>query len=164
MPTANEITEAFVAALRDLGASVQTMAEVAAKFHEQPMHDLLLALGRAGRKVFLVSNVGLVNVHVRAGSVGFWGVEKSVKKEFEALARHLEVPGYFVFLVGRDDQHVADGYVASSLEASPFVRPVRAQATNYKINERQDLDPSKKRPGIRKVAETLLQKHWSAKP
>ena len=162
--TANDITEAFLNVLRELGATVLTMTEVAARFDEQPMHDFLLSLGRAGRKVFFVPTVGLLNVHVRASSVGFWGVEKSVKNEFEKVARFLEVPGHFVFLVGRNDQHVANGYVASSLDASPFVRPVRAQATSYKINERQDLDTSKKRLGIRKVAEALLHKNWPAKP
>jgi hypothetical protein len=161
---ADKITEAFLACLREHGASARMMAEVATDFPDQPLHDLLLGLGRAGRKVFLVSGVGLVNVHVRASATGFWGVEKTVKRDFDAVARHLEVPGHFVFLVGRDDKHVADGYIASTLDSPPFIRPVRAHDTSYKINERQDLDPSKKLLGVRRVAEALSQRRWETKP
>jgi hypothetical protein len=163
---ADKITQAFVASLRELGASVRTMAEVAATFEDPSLHDLFLSLGRADRKVFLVPSVGLINVHVRSDSAGFWGVHKTVKKDFEALAHHLEIPGYFVFLVGRGagDRHVADGYISSDLSSSPFVRPARAQATNYKINEKQDLDISKKLLGISKIAKVLLQNRWAAKP
>ena len=163
---ADEITGAFIASLRALGTSVQTMSEVATKFEDPSLHGLFLALGRAERKVFLVPSVGLINVHVRSASTGFWGVQKTVTKDFEALAHHLEIPGYFVFLVGRGagDRHVADGYIASDLCSSPFVRPAKAQATNYKINEKQDLDTSKKLLGTSKIAKVLLQNRWAAKP
>ena len=163
---ADKITEAFLAELRKLGASVRTMAEVATTFEDPSLHGLFLALGRAERKVFLVPSVGLINVHVRSDSAGFWGVQKTVRMDFEALAHHLKIPGYYVFLVGRGagDQHVADGYVSSDLSASPFVRAASAQATNYKINEKQDLDTSKKLLGISKIAKVLLQNRWAAKP
>jgi len=63
---------------------------------------------------------------------------------------------------GAGDRHVADGYIAPDLTSSPFVRPAKAQATNYKINEKQDLDTSRKLLGISKIAKVLLQNHWVA--
>lgn len=84
---ADEVLDAFLASLRELGATVRDMGELARDFDDQKLQGLVQRLGQAGRQVFLVKGVGFVNIHVSASESGFWGIQESVRNDFEALAK-----------------------------------------------------------------------------
>ena len=153
---ADQIRNAFLDALRAEGASVESMADRAANASNETVRNLLLALGRAGREVYLVPGVGFINVHVRSEGRGWWGILKSVKKDLDFLANELGMKCYFVLLIGRDDKYIADGYIVTDFARSPFLKPPSVDATKYTVNERQHLNPSKRFLSIGKVAKTLM--------
>lgn len=153
---ADRIRNDFLEALRAEGASVESMIDRAANASNETTRNLLVALGRAGREVYLVGGVGFINVHVRSEDRGWWGILKTVKKDLDFLANELGLKCYFVLLVGRDDKHIADGYIAADFASSPFLKPPSVDATKYTVNEKQHLIPSKRLLSIGKVAKALM--------
>lgn len=151
------IRDAFLAALREQGASVDSATDLAASEPSDTLRDILLGLGRAGREVYLVRGVGFINVHIRAEPPGWWNVLKSVKKDLDLLAKELGVKTYYVLLIGRKDTHIANGYIATDFRVAPFVRPPKAEETKYSINEKVNLDQNKRLLSIKKISSILLQ-------
>lgn len=160
-PVADKVLEAFLTILREMGVSVRDMNELARDFDDPNLRNLTQSLGQAGRHVFLVGGVGFVNIHISTSDKGFWGVEQSVKNDFDALAKIGPVQCLYIFLVSRKDSFVANGYIASDLKSPPFVRPMSPKANGFRINQRSDLDPSKELLSIRKVARELVEKYAS---
>lgn len=151
------IRNAFLDALKSHGASVQTMAELAAKESTPNIRDILLHLGRAGREVYLVPGIGFINVHVRSEPPGWWNILKTVKKDLEFLSNTIGINCYFVLLVGRNDPHVADGYIGTDFAKPPFICLPGVKETKYTINERQHLDSNSLLLSVGKVAKVLLK-------
>ena len=145
------IQEAFLDALRAEGAVVENMSEVAGHTSYPELRDLLRSLGRAGRNVFFVEGVGIIQVHVRTEPPGWWNVLRSVKEELDMLAKH-----YFVFLVGRKDKYVADGYIAADFNGPPFIKHPGVEATKFTINEKQHLASDERLLSVSKIAKVLL--------
>jgi hypothetical protein len=152
---ADSIREALLASLRNLGALIETMNELAARSAETSVRGVFERLGQAGREVYLVRGVGLVNIHVRGKAPGWWNILKSVKDDLDYMHSH-GVKSFYVFLVGRNDRFVADGYIATDFASPPFSRPPGVEVTKYTVNEKQHLDQSKKLLSIDKIAKTLL--------
>jgi hypothetical protein len=153
---ADRIRDAFLDALRSQGASVESMADLAAT-SSSTVRKLFLALGQAGREAYLVRGVGIINVHVRSEAPGWWSILKTVKRDLDLLAKEFQTKCFYVLLVGRDDQHVADGYIANDFAASPFTRPPGVEKTKYTVNEKQHLDRRKLLLSVGKVAKVLLE-------
>jgi hypothetical protein len=63
-----------------------------------------------------------------------------------------------VFLIGRRDQHIANGYIASEFDAPPFIKHPGIQATKFSINEKQHLEPTSLLLSVSKIAEVLLSR------
>lgn len=150
------IQETFLNALKAEAAVVETMSELAARISDRELREGLEALGRAGRNLFLVKGVGLINVHVRSEPPGWWNILKSVKEELDLLQKELRVNRYFVFLIGRKDQHIADGYIASDFDAAPFIKHPGIEATKFTMNEKQHLDSAERLLSVSKIAKVLL--------
>lgn len=155
---ANEVKDKFLRALAAHGETVVTMTELASKSREPGVRRLFERLGQAGRDVYLLQGVGLINVHVRSEPPGWWNIQKSVKTDLDDLHEALSIDRVFVLLIGRKDQFIADGYVAADFEHPPFVRPPGEEATKYSINEKQHLDQAFLFLSLDKVAEILLTK------
>lgn len=153
---ADRIRNAFLQALRSEGVSVETMADLAASESNEKIRNLFLALGRAGREVYLVRGVGFVNVHVRSEDRGWWSILKTVKKDLDILTSKFELKCYYVLLVERDDHYIADGYIATDFTRSPFLKPPGVDKTKYTVNEKQHLNPSKRLLSLEKVAKALM--------
>ena len=156
---ADRIRDAFLAALKSEGASVLTMIELATDEPDPRLHSIMLALGRAGREVYLVSGVGFINVHIRSEPPGWWNILKTVRKDLAHLSAKRVPRGdcYYVLLIGRDDHHVADGYIVTDFDRPPFTRPPGVEKTKYTINERQHLDSQMLLLSVGNIAKTLLQ-------
>lgn len=145
------IQEGFLDALRAEGAVVENMSELAGHTSHGELRFFLQSLGRNGRNVFFLEGVGMVQIHVRSEPPGWWNVLKSVKEHLDQLHKH-----YFVFLIGRKDQYVANGYIASDFNRPPFIRHPSVEATKFTINEKQDLDPNARLLSVSKIAKVLL--------
>ena len=156
---ADKILEAFLDILREMGVSVRDMNDLARDFDDPELRNLMHSLGQAGRHVFRVGGVGFVNIHISTSDKGFWGVQQSVKNDFDALAKFGSVPCFYIFLVSRKDSFIANGYIASDLISPPFVRPMSPKANGFRINQKTDFDPSKELLSIRKVARELVEKY-----
>jgi hypothetical protein len=157
---ADEIRDAFLDALRAQGMRVDTLEEVAAEATEQVLRDVFRRLGRAGREIYVVRGVGLINIHIRSTAPGWWNILKSVKADFDALAKAIGGKTFYVLLVGRKDPkdiHVANGWVATDFLSSPFLQPPSEEATKYTVKEGQHLDKGKLNLSVTKVAQKLLQ-------
>ncbi len=146
------IQEAFLDAVRAEGAVVEGMSELTGHTSNGELRAVLQSLGRNGRNVFFVEGVGMIQVHVRTEPPGWWNVLKSVKKHLDGLHKH-----YFVFLIGRKDQYVADGYIASDFNGPPFIKHPGIEATKFTINEKQDLDRDARLLSVSKIARELLR-------
>ena len=155
---ANEVKDKFLRVLVAHGETVVTMTELASKSPEPGVRRLFERLGQAGRDVYLLQGVGLINVHVRSKPPGWWNIQKSVKTDLDDLHEALSIDRAFVLLIGRKDEFIADGYIATDFEHPPFVRPPGEEATKYSINEKQDLDQAFLFLSLDKVAEVLLTK------
>jgi hypothetical protein len=156
------IRDAFLAALREQGASVESMADLAASEPNGTLRDVLLGLGRAGREVYLLRGVGFMNVHVRAEPPGWWNILKSVKRDLDLLAKELGVKTYYVLLIGREDSHIANGYIAADFATTPFARTPKSEEMKYSVNEKVHLDQNKRLLSIKKISTILLQAPQSA--
>jgi hypothetical protein len=154
----NEVKDQFLRALVAHGETVVTMTEIASKSPEPGVRQLFERLGQAGRDVYLLQGVGLINVHVRSTPPGWWNIQKSVKTDLDDLHEALSIDRVFVLLIGRKDQFIADGYIAADFEHPPFVRPPGEGATKYSINEKQHLNQAFMFLSLDKVAEGLLTK------
>jgi len=154
---ADDIRDAFLEALRSQDATVETMADLAADESNEKIRNLFLSLGQAGREVYLVRGVGFVNIHVRSEPPGWWGILQTVKRDLDALTGELKIRSVYVLLIGRKDQHIADGYIATDFTNSPFIRLPSVDDTKYTVNERQHLDVNKLLLSVGKVAKVLLQ-------
>src|SRR5690348_11231900 len=110
---ADAIRDAFLQALKAEGAEVETLAELAAAESNETIRGLFLALGQAGREVYLVRGLGFINVHIRSEPPGWWNILKTVKRDLDILTNKFETKCVYVLLIGRKDQHIADGYVAT---------------------------------------------------
>lgn len=153
------IQEAFLDLVKAEGGVVESMTELAGRIPTTESELRLLRgvfedLGRAGRNVFLVKGVGLINVHVRADPPGWWDILKSVKSDFELLQNHFN--SYFILLVGRKDQHVADGYILSDFNSSPLLKPPEVGATKFTIKEKLHVDRDERLLSLSKVSKALL--------
>jgi hypothetical protein len=135
------------------------MNELANNSRDPVLRNLFYSLGQAGRHVFLISSVGFVNIHISTSKKGFWGVDESVKEDFDALAKIDRLRCLYVFLVSRNDRFVARGYIASDLASPPFVRPVRLTENGFRINQEVDLDSSKALLSIDEVARDLIKRY-----
>lgn len=153
---ADRIRDAFLQALRAEGASVETMADLAAGESNDMIRNLFLALWRAGREVYLVRGVGFINVHVRSQDRGWWGILKSVKKDLDILTGKFGIKCYFVLLVGRDDHYIADGYIVTDFSNSPFLKPPGVDKIKYTVHEKHHLNPRKRLLSLGKVAKALM--------
>jgi hypothetical protein len=153
---ADRIRDAFLEALKAQGASIETMGDLAADASNSTIRGLFLALGQAGREVYLVRGVGFINVHVRSEPPGWWSILKTVKRDLDVLAIEFGTKCFYVLLVGRNDQHIADGYIATDFSNPPFVRPPGVEETKYTVNEKQHLDARKLLLSVGKVAKVLM--------
>ncbi|MDO9417408.1 hypothetical protein [Pararhizobium sp.] len=152
----DRIRDNFLDSLKSQGASVETMADLALQATESTMRRLFDGLGRAGRDVYLVRGVGLINVHVRSKSPGWWNILKTVKEDLDILHKEFGVIRLFVLLIGRPDRFVADGYIITEFDEPPLLRSPGIEKTKYTINERQHLELSRKILSLEKLAMTLL--------
>lgn len=152
---ANRIKKAFFDEIGKLGLSVVTMDKLAAESESDAVRRTFQRLGQADREVYLVRGVGIVNLHVRSESPGWWNVLKTVKDDLDWLRRNARIGCYYVLLVGTGNDSVANGYIFSEFAYPPFKRRPGAEATKYSINERQDLDRSKAFLSMEKVAAAL---------
>lgn len=153
--SAERIRRAFFAELGKLQLSVVTMDALAAKSESEAIRRVFQRLGQADREVYLIRGVGIVNLHVRSESPGWWNVLKSVKDDLDWLRRDLKFTCYYVLLVGTGDHAVANGYIFSEFAYPPFKQPPGEEATKYSINERQNLDRSKAFLSVERVAAAL---------
>jgi len=64
---------------------------------------------------------------------------------------------YYVYLLGRKDKHIADGYIAKDFNEPPFTQYPEVREKHYSIYEPHHLNRNKLILTINKVAETLLQ-------
>jgi hypothetical protein len=71
------------------------------------------------------------------------------------MAKEFGLNCIYVLLIGRKDRHVADGYIVTDFDKSPFARPPKGEKTKYSINERQHLDTSALLLSIAKIAKVL---------
>jgi hypothetical protein len=154
---ADGIRGAFLGALKAQGAAVETMIDLAAHESNPTIRRVFLGLGQAGREVYLVRGVGLINVHVRSEPPGWWSILKTVKSDLDYLRNEIGVICHYVLLVGRNDQHIANGYIATDFSAPPFRSPPGVEATKYTVNERQHLDSKKLLLSVGKIAKVLMQ-------
>jgi len=152
---AKRIKQAFLDALGKLDLSVETMDKLAAESEGDKVRGIFRRLGQADREVYLVRGVGLMNLHVRSKPPGWWNVLKTVKDDLDWVRRDLKIGCYYVCLVGRPDDFVADGYIFSDFSYPPFKRPPGEEETKYSINERQHLVRSKVLPSVEKIAAAL---------
>jgi hypothetical protein len=125
------------------------------------IRNLFLALGKSSREVYNVTGVGLINVHVKSESPGWWNIIKTVKRDFTTLSTSRDnfpgIPYYYIFLIGRKDQHIADGYIATDFNQSPFIHPPHEEATKYSVYASQHLNQNRIILTINRVAQTLIQ-------
>lgn len=162
---ANTIREAFLDVLRGEGASVQKIRDLADDPKTADIRSILLALGRASREIYGVHGVGIINVHVRSEPPGWWNIVKSVKRDFTTLSAQnsFRINCYYVLLIGRNDQHVADGYIATDFDQPPFIRqPRNNEEIKYTVKECKHLDSRKLLLSVGKVARTLMQQQGTA--
>ena len=112
---AEEIRNAFLDALKAQGASVRTMMDLANEMADPKLRSICLGLGQSGREVYFLTGVGFINVHVRSEAPGWWSILKTVRNDLAFLSggreSELTINCYYVLLVGRNDLHVADGFV-----------------------------------------------------
>lgn len=158
---AETIRKAFLDALKAQGASVRTMADLAAEMPDPKLRSICQGLGQAGREVYFVGGLGFMNIHVRSEPPGWWSILKSVKKDLAFLSGERRKSGfncYYILLVGRGDQHIADGYIATDFAKPPFTRLPGVEETKYTINEKQHLDQRALVLSVSRVAKALLDK------
>jgi len=149
------IRRAFFDELGKVGLSVVTMDTLAAESECEAVRRVFRRLGQADREVYLIRGVGIVNLHIRSESPGWWNILRSVKDDLDWLHRDLKFNCYYVLLVGTGDHAVANGYIFSDFAYPPFKRKPAAEATKYSINERPNLDRSKALVSVEKVAAML---------
>ncbi len=154
---ADRISHAFIEALKSQGGSVATMSDLATDELNSTIRDIFLSLGRSGREVYLVRGVGFINLHVRSAPPGWWSILKTVKNDLDILAKEFGSKCFYVLLIGRDDQHVANGYILTDLTNPPLLRQPGVEKTKYTVNEKSHLDASKLLLSVDKVAKLLLQ-------
>ena len=86
---------------------------------------------------------------------------KSVDKHFVILSDQQDgmprIHCYYVLLIGRKDQHIADGYIATDLNQPPFKQHPVIRPKHYSVTERRHLNPNRILLTISKVARTLIQ-------
>ena len=152
----DEIRDAFLGELRAQGASVESLADLAAKEANAAIRNMFSVLGASGREVYLVRGVGFINVHVRSEPPGWWNVMKSVKAQFDLLFQKLDLRAYYVFLVPRKD-HQISGYIATDFASSPFINMPAGEETKFTIRVGDHLNPLKCLVSVEKIAEALLQ-------
>lgn len=133
------------------------MSGLASDESNPTIRGLFLALGQAGREIYLIRGVGFINVHIRSEPPGWWSILKTVKRDLDILAKEFGTKCFYVLLVGRADQHTANGYIASDFSSSPFVRPPGVEVTKYTVNEKQHLDVRKLLLSVGKVAKVLME-------
>jgi hypothetical protein len=154
---ADHIRDEFLQAVNLLGASVETMNQLAGKSNDPNLRGLFQRLGRAGRNVYFVKGIGLINIHVRSEPPGWWNILKTVKEDLDWLQNDLHIKAYYVLLIGRPDRYVANGYIASDFNFCPFVKHPGIEATKYSINEKQHLDTASILLSVERVAQELVQ-------
>lgn len=155
---ADSIQGAFLGALQAEGFIIETMSQVAAHATDPAAKGLFEHLGRAGRNVLFIKELGLINFHVRSELRGWWNILISVKEDLDWLHRDFRVHRYFILLIGRNDKHIADGYIFSDFNAPVFIKPPGVEATKFTINEKQHLDPDKRIRSLNKIAKALLER------
>ena len=82
----NTIREEFLDTLRSKGLVVRKVRDLADAASDPDIRSMMLDLGRAGREVYSVSGIGLINIHVRSEPPGWWNILKTVKKHFDLLS------------------------------------------------------------------------------
>lgn len=152
----DSIRDAFLASLRLAGSSVETMASLASATTNLTVRSLFEKLGRADRNVYFVRGLGLINVHVRSQSPGWWNILKTVKDDLDTLHGELGIARFFVLLIGRADRFIADGYIITEFDQPPLIKSPAIEETKYSINEIPNLDLSRKLLSLDKVARVLL--------
>ena len=99
---ANTTREAFLDTLRSKGQLVRKVRDLADAASDPDIRSMMLDLGKAGREVYSVSGIGLINVHIISEPPGWWNILKTVKKHFDLLSPLFKC--YYVLLIGRKDQ------------------------------------------------------------
>lgn len=160
----DRIRDALLDSLRSQGATVETMADLASQATDPTVRQLFDGLGGSGRDVYLVRGVGLINVHVRSESPGWWNILKTVKKDLDILHNQFGVARNFVLLIGRPDRFVADGYIITEFDQPPLVKSPGVEKTKYTINEKPHLELSRKVQSIDKLATALLARKSTVTP
>lgn len=154
---ADQVRDAFLEALRSESASIETMGALAASESYPKIRSLFLALGQQGREVYRIRGIGFINIHIRSETPGWWNILKTVKRDLDLLTKEFKIKCFYVLLIRRDDQFIADGYIVSDFAKSPLVRQPGIEETKYTVNERQHLDVNKKLLSIEKVAKVLMK-------
>jgi hypothetical protein len=158
------IREAFLQALGSEGATVQKVRDLAEGQSDPYIRSLLLELGNATREVYSVRGVGIINIHIKSEPPGWWNIMESVDNHF-ALLSTMQIHCFYVLILGRKDQHVADGYIATDINQPPFIqRPTIKSGKFYSVTERQHLDRNKLILSIGKIARTLIQQGSAPSP
>jgi len=152
----DSVRDALLTSLRSQGASVETMASLASDTTTSTVRSLFERLGHAGREVYFVRGLGLINVHVRSQSPGWWNILKTVKNDLDTLHGELGIARFFVLLIGRPDRFIADGYIITEFDQPPLMRDPSVERTKYTINEMPHLDQSRKLLSLDKVTKALL--------
>lgn len=153
---AEKIRDVFLDAIRSEGLSPEPLVDVAASA-SGAVRDLFAGLGRAGREVYLIRDVALINVHIRSEPPGWWNILKTVKRDLDFMASEFGLNCLYVLLIGSGNRHVADGYIVSDFGKPPFIRAPKAEATKFTINERQHLDKRALLLSVKRVANVLAQ-------
>ena len=157
------IREAFLDAVRSEGVSVQKVRDLANNTQDFETRNLMLALGKGKREVYSVSGIGLVYVRIKSDPPGWWNIMESVEKHFVFLSE-LQIHCYYIFLLGRKDLHIADGYIATDINQPPFIRRPTIESGKYSVTERQHLNPNRRLSTISRVARTLIQQGSTPSP
>lgn len=154
----DELHLAFIEALEELGAKVETMERLSETMNVPFAKEMFRSWSKAGREVIFVRGAGFVNVHVRSDTKGFWGITKALDADFAVLRKELGVPCWYVLLVERRDRRGANGYILEDLESPPIIKRPSETAAQLKINEGTNLDKDKIVRSLAKVASAMLER------
>ena len=114
------------------------------------------------REIFLVKNVGFINLHIRSDPPGFWGVRKNILKDFEVLKNELGIKCFFTLLVRIQNSEAIGGYILEDMTSTQIIKKPSEQKDDYKINE-NILDVNYKFLNLGSICDELLSKNIKKK-
>jgi hypothetical protein len=147
------IHKQFIIALKEQGITVRKANEVIPD--DKNFANAILRLGANHRNIYFIicqDKVAIIQLHIRSGGSGFWGLTKSTLDHVRLFKEKLKIPNLLVLLVGRQDNFIADGYIIPEIGKSPMTRQLTLLANGgYRINEKQDLNSGKKIRSIKMI-------------